>query len=93
MTQPGTSLMGDADTPWRVAYADEVQGLEPSALNRTVLVVAVNDLAQVLPQIARSRIYLQTVGLAAAPAGRRHPHLRAGRHDLARSRLAPRRTL
>jgi hypothetical protein len=41
--------------------------LEPSALNRTVLVVAVDDLVQVLPEIARSRVYLQTVGLAAAP--------------------------
>ncbi len=68
MTQPGASLMGELDAPWRVAYADQLQGLEPSALNRTVLVVAVDDLAQVLPEIARSRVYLQTVGLAAAPA-------------------------
>ena len=68
MTQPDASLMGDADTPWRVAYADQVQALAPSALNRTVLVVAVDELAQVLPEISRSRVYLQTVGLAAAPA-------------------------
>lgn len=67
-TQPGNALIGEAGAPWRVAYADQLQPLAPSALNRTVQVVAVDRLEDVVPVIARSRAFLQTVGLAAAPA-------------------------
>jgi hypothetical protein len=67
-TQPGNALIGEAGAPWRVAYADQLQPLAPSALNRTIQVVAVDQLDQVIPVIARSRAFLQTVGLAAAPA-------------------------
>lgn len=67
-TQSGAALMGEAGTPWRVAYADGPQPLAPSALNRTIQVIAVDRLDQVIPEIARHRAFLQTVGLAAAPA-------------------------
>lgn len=52
---------------WTVVYCDALQELAPSGLDRTVRVVAVADLAQVIPLITPHRTLLQTVGLAAAP--------------------------
>lgn len=60
-------LLGDADTPWAVAYADQAGPLQPCALNRTVQVQAVDQLADAVPLLAAQRGYLQTVGIAAAP--------------------------
>jgi len=64
-SQPGSDVAGDG--AWTVAYNDTLQELAPSALNRTIRVIAVDQLAQVIPLIAPHRSFLQTVGLAAAP--------------------------
>lgn len=61
-------LLGDAQAPWAVAYADAASALQPGALNRTVQVQAVAHLQEVLPLLAAQREVLQTVGVAAAPA-------------------------
>lgn len=63
----GVEMLGDASAPCGVVYADTVQDLSPCALNRTVQVVAVDRLDDVLPRLAEQRAYLQTVGLAASP--------------------------
>lgn len=68
LSDGGAGVIGEAGAAWSVAYADELQALAPSALNRTVQVVAVDRLEQVIPEIAPHRTLLQTVGLAAAPA-------------------------
>jgi hypothetical protein len=52
---------------WAVAYSDQPLDLQPSALNRTVQVCAVDSLEQVPDLLASQRPYLQSVGLAAAP--------------------------
>lgn len=64
-SQPGSDLAGEG--AWTVAYNDAPHELAPSALNRTIRVIAVDTLAQVIPLIAPHRNFLQTVGLAAAP--------------------------
>lgn len=64
-SQPGSGVTDD--DAWTVVYNDTVQALAPSALNRTIRVVAVDRLVQVIPLIAAHRAFLQTVGLAAAP--------------------------
>jgi hypothetical protein len=64
-SQAGSDVAGDG--AWTVVYNDSWQELAPSALNRTIRVMAVEGLAQVIPLIAAHRSYLQTVGLAAAP--------------------------
>jgi hypothetical protein len=61
-------LLGDAQSPWVVSYADAALPLQPGALNRTVQVQAVARLQEVLPLLAARREVLQTVGVAAAPA-------------------------
>jgi hypothetical protein len=66
-SQAGADVMGDMGSAWSVAYVDQPQTLAPTALNRTIQVVAVDRLAQVIPQIAKHRAFLQTVGLAATP--------------------------
>jgi hypothetical protein len=66
--QPVGELLGDDQVPWGVAYADDMQAFAPTALNRHVQVVAVDALAQVIPSVEAHRAFLQTVGLAAAPA-------------------------
>lgn len=61
----GPQLAGEGD--WTVVYNDELQPLAPGALNRTVRVVAVDQLADVMPLLAPHRAFLQTVGVAATP--------------------------
>jgi hypothetical protein len=50
-----------------VVYRDAPQTVAPCALNRSVTVVAVDQLAEVMPLLASHRAFLQTVGVAAAP--------------------------
>lgn len=61
----GPQVAGEGD--WTVVYNNEVQALSPGALNRTVRVVAVDQLADVMPLLEPHRAFLQTVGVAAAP--------------------------
>ena len=65
LAQPGTAVLGEG--AWTVVYRDAPQALAPSALNRTVVVAAVEHLDDVLPLLAPHRAFLQTVGVAAAP--------------------------
>ena len=65
--QDGSVVMGEAGAAWSVAYADTAQPLAPCALNRSIQVVAVDSLTDVVAQIADQRAFLQTVGVAAAP--------------------------
>lgn len=67
LQQTGVEVLGDSSSPYGVVYADSLQDLAPCALNRTVQVVAVDHLDDVLPRMAEQRAYLQTVGLAASP--------------------------
>lgn len=60
-------LLGDAETSWAVAYAEQAGPLQPCALNRTVQVQAVDHLRDAVPLLAVQRDFLQTVGIAAAP--------------------------
>ena len=67
LRQAGHRVLGDATQAFTVVYAEAPQTLQPSPLNRCVLVVAVDSLQDVMPLIEAQRAYLQTVGLAAAP--------------------------
>ena len=64
----GATLLGDPADPWSVVLLDDAVALSPSGLNRSVAVVAVDDLAEVPALVAPHRAYLQTAGIAAAPA-------------------------
>tara|TARA_R110000787_G_scaffold25941_11_gene72710 strand:+ start:1538 stop:3001 length:1464 start_codon:yes stop_codon:yes gene_type:complete len=67
LSQPDRELMGDAAGAWSVAYVEEAEELAPSGLNRTIRVVAIDDLRDTIPLIAPFKALLQTVGIAAAP--------------------------
>ena len=60
-------LLGPVDAPWSVAYSEDLQPLAPTALYRTIAVVAVDRLDAVLPVVTAQRDYLQTAGIAAGP--------------------------
>ena len=60
-------LLGPVDAAWSVAYSDSLQPLAPTALYRTIGVVAVDHLDDVLPVVAAQREFLQTAGIAAGP--------------------------
>ncbi|MEJ8822733.1 acyl-CoA reductase [Variovorax humicola] len=62
------ALIGEPDETWGVAYADVAQALAPTALNRSIQVVAVDSLEQVIAQVTVHQPFLQTAGVAAAPA-------------------------
>ncbi|QRE76957.1 acyl-CoA reductase [Methylobacterium aquaticum] len=64
----GATLLGDPADPWSVVLLDAAVALSPSGLNRSVAVVAVDDLAEVPALVAPHRVHLQTAGIAAAPA-------------------------
>ncbi|KMO38699.1 acyl-CoA reductase [Methylobacterium aquaticum] len=64
----GATLLGDPTDPWSVVLLDDAVTLGPSGLNRSVTVVTVDDLATVPALVAPHRAYLQTAGIAAAPA-------------------------
>ncbi|MFT3758107.1 acyl-CoA reductase [Thauera sp.] len=60
-------LIGPVDAPWSVAYGDSLQALAPTALYRTISVVGVDRLDEVVPVVAAQRTFLQTAGIAASP--------------------------
>ncbi|RYY83124.1 MAG: acyl-CoA reductase, partial [Comamonadaceae bacterium] len=61
-------LIGPASAAWRVAYRDALGPLAPTALQRTIQVIGVDSLDDVVPVLAAQAVYLQTAGVAAAPA-------------------------
>ena len=63
----GAEVVGDTDGAWSVSYLEDEDGFRPSALNRTIRVVAVDDLASVPIRAARYKRLLQTVGIAVSP--------------------------
>lgn len=63
----GRGLIGNAESAWSVAFVDGDEDLSPSGLNRTIKVVSVEALADVVPRIAPYKSLLQTVGIAAPP--------------------------
>jgi len=63
----GRDIMGDAAGAWSAVYVEDSEDLAPSGLNRTIKIIAVDDLADVAPRIAPFKAYLQTVGIAASP--------------------------
>lgn len=60
-------LLGDAGDSWSVVHVEAAEVLRPTGLNRTVTLVAVDDLDAVPDLVAPHRAYLQTAGVAAAP--------------------------
>ncbi len=60
-------LIGTPGDPWSVAYSDALQPLAPTALQRSVQVVAVDALDDVPRAIAGHGAFLQTAGIAATP--------------------------
>lgn len=66
-TSEDRGLIGSADSAWSVAFIEGTEDLSPSGLNRTIKVVAVDTLADVVPRIAPYKSLLQTVGIAAPP--------------------------
>lgn len=65
--QPGRALLADPAGGWCVSYADAPEDLAPSGLNRSVTVVAVDDLHDAVPRVAPFKRFLQSAGVAAGP--------------------------
>lgn len=61
-------LIGGDAAAWGLTYSEQPQALAPTALNRSVQVVAVDKLDDVIAQVQAYRPFLQTAGLATAPA-------------------------
>ena len=60
-------IMGDAAGGWSAVFVEEAEDLTPSGLNRTIKIVAIDELADAVPRIAPFKAFLQTVGIAASP--------------------------
>lgn len=66
-SQAGRDILGDAAGGWSIVHVEEAEDLAPSGLNRTIKIVAMDDLADVVSRISPYKAYLQTVGIAASP--------------------------
>jgi len=62
-----TTVLGNEADDWRVLHTEQARELFPSALLRSVEVMAVDDLQQVPALIEPRRQWLQTVGVATSP--------------------------
>ncbi|CAJ48251.1 acyl-CoA reductase [Bordetella avium] len=65
--RPADILIGDPDDAWSVVYTDYAQDLAPTALQRSIVVAAIDSLDDVAPAVAKHAAYLQTAGVAATP--------------------------
>ena len=61
------TVLGHENDDWRVLYTEQARELAPSALLRSVEVMAVDDLSQVPSLLEPRRTWLQTVGMATSP--------------------------
>lgn len=61
------TLYGEAADDWAVVSVDHAEPLSPTALGRTLKVVCVDALEEVVDLVAPQRHFLQTAGVAAAP--------------------------
>ncbi|OZI44283.1 acyl-CoA reductase [Bordetella genomosp. 4] len=60
-------LIGDHEAQWSVAYTEDAQPLAPSALQRSIVVAAIDALDDVGPAVQNRSAFLQTAGVAATP--------------------------
>ena len=60
-------VIGDKNGAWAVSYLEDEDGFKPSGLNRTIRVVAVDDLQDIPKRVAPYKRLLQTVGIAVSP--------------------------
>jgi hypothetical protein len=63
----GAELLGGPDAAWSVAFSDTPRPLTPTAGGRSILVVAVDTLDEIVPLVAPHAAFLQTAGVAADP--------------------------
>lgn len=59
--------MGDPDGSWTVTFEPSLTQLEPTPLDRAMRIIEVQELDEVLPQLAALRPFLQTAAVAASP--------------------------
>ena len=67
LNQGALTVLGNDSSASTVVFSERLLPLSAGPLNRSVLVVAVDTLDEVMPLISAQRHYLQTAGLAAAP--------------------------
>ncbi|WP_156289390.1 acyl-CoA reductase [Oceanobacillus salinisoli] len=68
LTNHNKEVLGETNGAWTVVFSGNEGELAPTSLNRTIKVMEINDLEDVVPFIEPYRSYLQTVGIAAAPS-------------------------
>ncbi|ORM61963.1 acyl-CoA reductase [Pantoea rodasii] len=77
-------LFGDPSDGWAVVIVDGPEALTPSALGRTLKVVAVDEIDDAIALMAQQKIYLQTAAVAAEPQELFHLATRLGQAGITR---------
>ncbi|MGU3494846.1 acyl-CoA reductase [Xanthobacteraceae bacterium A53D] len=65
--QGGATFFGESADPWAVMLTEAAEALVPTALNRTLKIVAVDHLDEVVALVAPHGAYLQSAGVATTP--------------------------
>lgn len=67
LSHPDMEVIASETGTWCAVYSEDTTTLNPSGLNRTIRIVAVDALDDVAPLVAPFKAFLQTAGIAAPP--------------------------
>ena len=67
ITGPGKDIISGNDGAWTVSFSENAENFSLSGLNRTIRIIGVHSLDQIIPLISPYKKFLQTVGVAISP--------------------------
>ena len=67
ISDPKNILISNEVGSWTVSFSENSEKFSLSGLNRTIRVIGIDSLDQIIPLISPYKKFLQTVGIAAAP--------------------------
>ena len=67
ISDPKNIIMSNEVGSWTVSFSENAENFSLSGLNRTIRVIGIDSLDQIIPLISPYKKFLQTVGIAASP--------------------------
>ena len=84
ITDPGKNIVSGNDGAWTVSFSENAENFSLSGLNRTIRIVGVHSLDQIIPLISPYKKFLQTVGVATSPTELFHISEQLAQHGVTR---------
>ena len=84
ITDPGKDIISGNDGAWTVSFSENAENFSLSGLNRTIRIIGVHSLDQIIPLISPYKKFLQTVGVATSPTELFHISEQLAQHGVTR---------